>query len=123
MKAASKILLFFFVATLFAVPTYAQTGSIQGKVTDTEGRPDSGLTIVIERQGIAGRYQVNTDARGQYTHAGLPTGQYKLSATRDGKTLATLNSIRVTFGGTTTADFDFRILAAEASQDEARAKI
>ena len=109
MKVASKILLFLFVATLFAVPTYAQTGSIQGKAFDTEGRPQAGLTIVIERQGIAGRYQVNTDARGQYTHAGLPTGQYKLSATKDGKVLATLESIRVTFGGTTAADFDFRI--------------
>ncbi len=123
MKAASKILLFLFVATLFAVPTYAQTGSIAGKVIDTEGKPESGITIVIERQGIAGRYQVNIDARGQYTHAGLPTGAYKLSATREGRTLATLENIRVTFGGTTTADFDFKILSAQANQDEARAQI
>jgi tetratricopeptide (TPR) repeat protein len=123
MKAASKIMLFLFVATLFAIPTYAQTGSISGKVLDTEGRPQAGITVVIERQGIAGRYQVNTNANGQYTHAGLPTGAYKLSATREGRTLATLENIRVTFGGNTTADFDFKILAAEASQDEARAQI
>jgi tetratricopeptide (TPR) repeat protein len=117
------------VALLFAIPGIAQTGNISGKVVDTDGKPLTGATMVIERQGITQRFEVKTDNRGQYLHAGLPTGQYKVSVVKDGKTLMANDNVRVTFGGDTKTDFDLKNAAAAAGgrggavSDEERKKI
>jgi len=123
MKFASKILPFLVVAMLFAFPGFAQTGNISGKVVDTEGKPATGLTISIDRQGITQHFEVKTDGKGQYLHAGLPTGQYKVSVIKDGKTLTSNPSVRVTFGGDTKTDFDLKQAAAQGVSEEERAKI
>ena len=123
MKFANKILPFLVVAMLFALPGFAQTGNISGKVVDTEGKPATGLTISIDRQGITQHFEVKTDGKGQYLHAGLPTGQYKVSVIKDGKTLTSNPSVRVTFGGDTKTDFDLKQAAAQGASEEERAKI
>ena len=69
-----------------------------GKVTDSEGKPMTGATISIDRQGISQHFEVKTDNKGQFLHAGLPTGTYKVSVLKDGKPLMT-NDARVNFGG------------------------
>src|SRR5438093_1334744 len=123
MKPARKILPFLVVAMLFAIPGFAQTGNISGKVVDPEGKPLTGATISIDRQGITQHFEVKTDSKGQYLHAGLPTGQYKVSVMRDGKPLMTNQNVRVTFGGDTKSDFDLKQAAAQGASEEERARI
>src|SRR5947208_9657773 len=123
MKFASNILPFLVVATLFTIPSFAQTGNISGKVVDNEGKPLTGVTISIDRQGITQHFEIKTDNKGQYLHAGLPTGQYKVSVMKDGKTLMSNPNVRVSFGGDSKTDFDLKQAAAQGASEEERAKI
>ena len=121
MKFAYKILPFLVMAMLIAVPSFAQTGNLHGKVTDPDGKPMTGATISIDRQGITQHFEVKTDNKGQFLHAGLPTGQYQVSVMKDGKKLMTMPG-NVRFGGDTAVDFDLKAAAAAGVSDEARAK-
>src|SRR5205809_5527583 len=125
MKFASKILPFLVVATLFTIPSFAQTGNISGKVVDNEGKPLTGVTISIDRQAITQHFEVKTDNKGQYLHAGLPTGQYKVSVMKDGKTLMTNDRVTVGFGQEAKNDFDLKNAkpAGNANNEEERKKI
>src|SRR5438552_4087989 len=105
MKIMSRLLPFLVAIALLAVPAFAQQGSLTGKVLDKEGKPAVGYTVSIDRQGIAGHFEVKTDNKGSYFHAGLPTGAYAITIMQNGAKLATANG-RVTFGGTTPVDFD-----------------
>jgi tetratricopeptide (TPR) repeat protein len=108
MKLVRKTLPFLVMAMLFAVPAFSQTGNISGRVIDETGKPLTGVTISIDRQGINQHFEVKTDNRGQYLHAGLPTGAYRVSVMRDGKPLMSNDAVRVTFGGDTKTDFDLK---------------
>jgi tetratricopeptide (TPR) repeat protein len=125
MKLASKVLPVFVMAMLLAIPGFAQTGNISGKVVDTDGKPLTGTVISIDRTGITQHFEVKTDNKGQYLHAGLPTGTYKVSVMKDGKPLMTNDNVRVTFGGNTATDFDLKNAKAAAggASDEERKKI
>jgi tetratricopeptide (TPR) repeat protein len=125
MKSGRTILPLLVMAMLFAIPGFSQTGNISGKVVDTDGKPLNGATISIDRQGIAGHYEVKTNNKGEYLHAGLPTGQYKVSVVRDGKPVMTNENVRVSFGGDAKADFDLKNAraAAAGNNDEERKKI
>jgi tetratricopeptide (TPR) repeat protein len=123
MKLASKVLPVLVMAMLVAIPGFAQNGNISGKVVDTDGKPLTGAVISIDRQGISQHFEVKTDNKGQYLHAGLPTGQYRVSVMKDGKPLMTNENVRVTFGGTTATDFDLKnAKAAAGGSDEERKK-
>src|SRR5437667_756816 len=117
----TKILLFLVIVMFVTIPGFAQTGNIHGKVTDTDGKPMVGATISIDRQGITQHFEVKTDNRGQYLHAGLPTGQYQISVMRDGKKALTQPGV-VRFGGDTAVDFDLKQAAAQGISEEARQK-
>src|SRR5438105_1270180 len=99
MKFNNKVLAFLAVAMFVALPSFAQTGTIHGKVVEADGKPAAGVSISIDRQAITQHFDVKTDAKGSYLHAGLPTGQYNLSVEKDGKKVMTLSNIVVRFGG------------------------
>src|SRR5205823_11171483 len=117
----TKIPLFLVIVMFVTIPGFAQTGNIHGKVTDNDGKPMVGATISIDRQGITQHFEVKTDNKGQYLHAGLPTGQYQISVVRDGKKVMTMPG-NVRFGGDSAVDFDLKAAAAAGVSDEARAK-
>lgn len=125
MRLISKTLPFLVMAMLFAVPAFSQNGNISGKVVDETGKPLTGVTISIDRQGINQHFEVKTDSKGQYLHAGLPTGGYKVSVMRDGKPVMVNDTVKVTFGGDTKADFDLKNarVAAAGGNEEAAKKI
>jgi tetratricopeptide (TPR) repeat protein len=126
MKLVTKISAFLVMAAFLAIPGFAQTGSMSGKVVDTDGKPVTGATITIDRQGIAGHFEVKTDNKGQYVHAGLPTGQYKVAVTKDGKALMTNDKVTVGFGQEAKIDFDLKNAKASGSNadiEEQRKKI
>ncbi len=65
MKFVTKILLLLFAAMLFAVPSFAQTGNIEGTVLDTDGKPLVGATISIDRQGITQHFEEGCRGKGE----------------------------------------------------------
>jgi tetratricopeptide (TPR) repeat protein len=113
MTFANKTLPFLLVAMFFAIPGFAQTGMIEGKVIDNAGQPMVGVTVLAERIDIAGRFEVKSDNRGNYLTR-VPVGRYKISVLRDGTVLDFINNLTVTSGEPTKTDFDMREIATRA---------
>ena len=66
---------------LFASPGLAQTGALQGKVTDAAGKPLEKSLVVIEyTDGINRKYEVKTNKKGEFIQIGLAPGNYKATA-------------------------------------------
>jgi len=101
-----------FLLLVFAASTLAQTSSFEGDVKDENGQPLAGALIKIERKDIKGNYQVKTNRKGHYFHAGLPLGQYKLSLEVDGKVLDFADNVRTKFGETEKVDFNLAEIKA-----------
>ncbi|MGH7599583.1 MAG: TonB-dependent receptor [bacterium] len=79
----------------------AQTGSISGVVkTKDTGAPLAGANVVIVGTSIGGA----SDAKGKYTIANVPSGDYKLRATFIGYQQST-QQVEVAAGETAVADF------------------
>ena len=95
-----------FAFLLFSGVSFAQVGSIAGKVTGEDGQPLADALIHIERQDVRGNYKVKTKKKGDYFHAGLPIGTYKVSIEVDGKVLDSVNGVRVGMGDPSKVDFD-----------------
>jgi tetratricopeptide (TPR) repeat protein len=125
MKLISRLLPILALALFVAAPGFAQTGNLTGKVVDADGKPLSGAIMSLERQGTNQKFETKTDKNGQYIHAGLPTGGYRVTVMKDGKPVMALDT-RVNFGGDAKLDFDLKNAAAApaaASNDEAKKKI
>ncbi len=66
-------------------PLEAQIGNIRGKVTDQEGNPLEDVLIRIEGMEVSRKYEVKTDAKGEYFHGGVSRqGTYRVIAEKDG---------------------------------------
>jgi tetratricopeptide (TPR) repeat protein len=69
---------------VLAVPSYAQTGQVKGKVVDAKNQPVEGAVVTIEAtDGMGRKFVVKSNRRGDYIQIGLPPGQYKLTAQKD----------------------------------------
>jgi len=114
---------------LFTAVSLAQTSSLEGDVKDENGQPLPNALVKIERKDIRGNYQVKTNKKGHYFHAGLPLGTYKVSVEVDGKVVDFVDNVRTKFGDTEKVDFNLaevkaRQVAAAAgvqlTQEQAR---
>jgi tetratricopeptide (TPR) repeat protein len=66
-------------------PAFAQTGQVKGKVVDAKNQPVEKAQVTIEAtDGMGRKFTVNTNKKGEYIQIGLPPGQYKISAAKDG---------------------------------------
>ena len=69
---------------MIALPGYAQTGQVKGKVVDAGGKPVEGAVVTIEATDSGGRkFTVKSNRNGEYVQIGLQPGQYKITATKD----------------------------------------
>jgi len=75
------------------VPAAAQTGQIRGKVTDTENKPVEGAKVTIQQLDNNSKFEVKTKKNGEYMQIGLPPGQYKITAEKDGLSASKNNRI------------------------------
>ena len=90
----------------FSATILAQTSSIEGNVTGTDGRPVKDAEIRFEHKGGQVSPVIShTDINGHYT-AALPRGLYKLSLTVPG-TSKTSITVKAT-GANSRIDFDLR---------------
>lgn len=83
----------------------AQTSSIEGNVTGTDGRPVKDAEVRFEQKGKASPVISRTDVNGHYT-AALPKGTYKMSLVEHGAVRASI-TVRST-GRDSRIDFDLR---------------
>jgi Carboxypeptidase regulatory-like domain len=80
----------FLVFVLLAIPATAQqTGSIQGKVTDTGGGVLPGVTVEARSNVLPGPRVTVTSGDGSYQLPALPPGEYTLTFTLSGMQTAT----------------------------------
>src|SRR5262245_22073248 len=73
------------LALTFAIHASAQTTTLmKGVVRDDQGKPVDGAQVTIEQQGGTGRkFQTKSNGKGEYIQVGLPSGSYKITATKD----------------------------------------
>ena len=93
------ILLAAAVAAVLAQPALAQNSArIFGVVTDHEGNPVDGATVLMEFQGgLTRSFQTSSNAQGEYIQVGLASGPYLVTITAEG--IGTLRyNLRVSAG-------------------------
>lgn len=73
--AASVVAVATLAATLGAA---AQFHTVRGSLTDATGRSLPGATVVLANPATASRYEVRSDAAGQFELVGLPAAAYRL---------------------------------------------
>ena len=71
------------VLLAMSAPALAQS-VVRGKVVDAQGKPVPDATVVFEAEGVNRRTQVKTDRNGEFLQVGLQSGQYKVTASKDG---------------------------------------
>ncbi|MEO8661424.1 MAG: tetratricopeptide repeat protein [Bryobacteraceae bacterium] len=108
-----KLALSVAASLVFAGIGLAQTGSFEGKVTGEDGQPLKDALIKIERTDIRGNYQVKTNKKGQYFHAGLPLGTYKLSCLVNDQVKDSVNNVRTKLGDPVEVSFNLAEMAAK----------
>jgi len=92
---------------LFTLAGFAQTTtSLEGEVKGPDGQGLKGALVKIDRKDIKGHYQVKTDKKGHYFHAGLPIGTYKITLEVDGKDVDSVDNVRTTLGDPIPINFD-----------------
>ena len=94
------------------VPAPAGTGRVVGRVIDRE----SGRPIHAARVSVVGGATVETDLDGRYRSAPLPVGTYSVRAAAIGYSLGQADSVRVTAGQATTADFSLTARITELEE-------
>jgi tetratricopeptide (TPR) repeat protein len=90
-----------------AVPAFAQSGMIKGKVS-ADGVLVEGATVAIENLDRGAKpMTVKTNKRGEYIQVGLYPGKYKITVTKDA--LTTSKEVNISLD---TAIHDFKLEAA-----------
>ena len=98
MKTKLMIAVLFFVTVLGAGLAAAQTASVKGKVIDKEGKPMVGATIEMTANETGRRYNLKTDAKGQFSSLGVAPGRYKVQLLNDGQVIDYVTNFPVTLG-------------------------
>ncbi|HLJ13095.1 MAG TPA: carboxypeptidase regulatory-like domain-containing protein [Bryobacteraceae bacterium] len=91
----------------------AQVSSLEGEVKDEHGQPLKGALVKIDRKDIKGHYQVKTDKKGHYFHAGLPLGIYKVTIEVDGQDRDSVDNVRTRLGDPLDVNFDLKAKVAD----------
>lgn len=95
-----------FAALGIVVPAYGQTGGLQGKAIQRDGKPCVKCIVVIDRLDIKSTYKTKTNKKGDFVYIGLPIGNYKVTLqSPTGQTLFYIEK-HVGLGGPTDVNFD-----------------
>jgi tetratricopeptide (TPR) repeat protein len=74
-----------FIALILALPAMAQNCTFRGKVTDVNGEPIKGATVIIQSVDTKSRtFTLKTDKKGTFVYVGLPGGLYHVGARAEG---------------------------------------
>ncbi|GGN12735.1 TonB-dependent receptor [Dyadobacter beijingensis] len=85
---------------LLSIPALAQTGTLRGTVTTSDGKPAEFVNVVLERTGRG----ATVDQAGNYTIAKIPAGSYTLVASFTGL-VTQKKPVAIAAGESLTIDF------------------
>lgn len=114
---SAKRILMLLAATVFffATSSYAQTGSIDGRVTGASGQGIANVTVrAVTGARIAG--SVVTGESGNYRITGLPAGTYAVTARLFGYQPARTEAVAVGSGASATVNFTLPELPSQLEQ-------
>ncbi|MBI1789300.1 MAG: carboxypeptidase regulatory-like domain-containing protein [Acidobacteria bacterium] len=95
---------------LLPLAAFAQTSSLAGVVKGEDGKPLKDAIVKIERKDIKGNYKTKTNKKGEYIHAGLPLGTYKITLEVEGKDRDVVDGVRTTLGDPKEINFDLHAM-------------
>jgi tetratricopeptide (TPR) repeat protein len=98
---------------LFTGISVAQTSQIEGVVKGEDGQPLKDAVIKIERKDIRGNYKTKTKKKGDFIHAGLPLGTYKVTVEVAGQDRDVVDNVRTRLGEPTVVNFDLAAMKAK----------
>lgn len=101
-----KTLFLTLILAAVSVTAWAQASRISGVVLDAEGVPVRDAVIKFDRTDQKGEYQVKTNKKGRYTHAGLQMGTYTATLLIEGEQYDQVAGVRVSPQNAGTLDFD-----------------
>lgn len=93
---------------LCAPLAFAQvTGSVKGVCKDLEGKLIAGATVEFYSQETGRKYQLKTNNKGEYFSLGIAPGKYRVTLSKDGQVLYSLNNVPISLDENT-VDFDLK---------------
>ncbi|HYZ87493.1 MAG TPA: tetratricopeptide repeat protein [Bryobacteraceae bacterium] len=100
-------------ALLLAGTALAQVSQLEGVVKDENGQPLKDAVIRIDRKDIKGKYELKTKKKGDYLHAGLPLGTYKVTLVVNGQERDSVDNVKTRLGEPTVINFNMQETAAK----------
>ena len=108
---------------LFTAVASAQLSRIRGRVLGEDGKPLQNAVIKIERTDMKGSYNVKTNKKGEYLHAGIPfSGTYNVILTVEGQERDHVQGVRTKFGGEEEINFNLKETADKLKAAQAAAQ-
>jgi tetratricopeptide (TPR) repeat protein len=71
---------------IVTTPAFAQTGQVKGRVVDAENKPVEGAKVTVQQLDTNSKFDLKTNKKGEYMQIGVPPGNYKITAEKDGLT-------------------------------------
>ena len=114
-----SVLALLLLGSFLAVPPHAQTinGSISGSVTDQNAATVPGVTITVTNTQTGQTRDAVTNNEGLFRVNGLPVGVYTVKAEKTGYGIGTNESVQVSPGVNTDANFKLSAGSVTASVD------
>jgi len=97
-------------AVLLAMSAAGQVSQLTGVVKGEDGKPLKDAIIRIERKDIKGNYKTKSNKKGEFIHAGLPLGTYKVTLEVDGKDRDVMDNVRTRLGEPVEVNFDLQAI-------------
>jgi len=91
-------------------------GTIRGKVNDQQGKPIQGAVVVFKDADTGRKYELKTNAKGEYLQVGMSLGTYEATLMVNGQPVMTLHHIKPDPSDETPVDFDLQKETAAALQ-------
>ena len=105
---------------MFTGVASAQLSRIRGVVLGEDGAPLQKAVIKIERTDMKGNYEVKTNKKGEYLHAGIPFGgTFNVVLTVNGEERDKVSGVRTKFGGEEEINFNLKEIADRVKQTQA----
>src|SRR6266851_4719286 len=109
-NASTGILFCALWVLLLSSPAFAQvtTGSVTGRVTDTQARVVTGATVTATNKGTGAARTATTDDAGDYTITQLPPGKYDLTVEAKNFSKALASNFELNVGAKATQNFELK---------------
>jgi outer membrane receptor protein involved in Fe transport len=118
MKNSMRFIVLSLFVLCFAVGAFSQsstTGSIEGQVTDPQGKVVSGATVTVTSPNLITAQTAQTDDQGRFRISNLPPGRYTVTIAPTAGFAETVKSdVEVNLSRTSTADVQVKISGSTA---------